>query len=97
LRIGGIPAAIATIAAVYLGSFRFRDNAVRYEVTGNAQWNELPKYQARAEPYNKDEAADTRLFLKNVYRFVDLELNSWSTLVRGAADVKNQEPKHPTS
>jgi hypothetical protein len=93
--IRGIPAAVATIGASYLGGFSFREDAVRYELAANALWNELIKYQARAEPYNKDEAADTSLFLKHVCGLVESELNSWSTLARGNADVENNQSRKP--
>jgi hypothetical protein len=87
----GVPAAIATIAASYLGSFNYREDAVRHELTANALWNELAKYQARAEPYNNGESKDTSAFLTNVCRLVESELHSWSALVRG----RNTEAEAP--
>jgi hypothetical protein len=60
----GVPAAIVTIAASFLGSFNYREDAVRHELTANALWNELAKYQTVAEPYDKGELKDTSLFEK---------------------------------
>jgi hypothetical protein len=58
-----VPAAIATIAASYLGSFNYREDAVRHEITGNALWNEMARFQSCAAPYNnKTEEEDTSRF-----------------------------------
>jgi hypothetical protein len=74
-------AALATAAAGYLGSFTYREDAVRHKLTEEKLWNELAKYQTRAAPYNKAEAKDTSLFVNNVCRLVGSELEDWSTLV----------------
>jgi hypothetical protein len=86
--IRGVPAAIVTIAAGYLSSFTYREDAVRHELTANALWSELARYQGQADPYNKSEKEDTSAFVNAVCRIVETELHSWSTLVvgRGAAD-----------
>src|SRR5262245_19418393 len=47
----GVPAGIVTIASAFLSSFTFREDAVRNEVTANALWNELIRFQAHASPY----------------------------------------------
>ena len=78
----GVPAGIVTIAAGLMSSFTYREDAVRHELTANALWNELAKYQGRAEPYNKtDEREDTSAFLNNICKLVDTELHAWSALV----------------
>jgi hypothetical protein len=90
----GVPAAIVTVAASFLGSFSYKEDAVRQGVTRNALWNELAKYLGHAAPYNKAEPEDTSVFLNNVALIVDSELNSWSTLVRGdRADGQKPPPK----
>jgi hypothetical protein len=78
----GIPAAVTTIAAGYLGSFTYREDAVRHELTAQALWNEMAKYIGHAEPYNKlDDAEDTGNFLKTICLLVETESRSWSALV----------------
>jgi hypothetical protein len=79
----GVPAAIVTIAAGYLSSFTYREDAVRQEVTKSVLWNELTKYLAKAEPYNRNEAEDTSAFVITICRIVDTELHGWRTLVVG--------------
>jgi Protein of unknown function (DUF4231) len=79
----GVPAAIVTIAAGFLGSFTYREDAVRHWVTLNSLWNELAKYQGQAEPYNENEADDTSLFLNNICKIVEGELQGWRMLVMG--------------
>src|SRR5262249_21601959 len=60
----GIPAAVVTIAAGFLSSFTYREDAVRHELTAQALRNELVKFQSHAKPYNtSDEAKDTSEFL----------------------------------
>ncbi|WP_160321778.1 DUF4231 domain-containing protein [Bradyrhizobium pachyrhizi] len=79
-----IPAAIATVAATFLGSFMYREDAVRHELTANALWNELVKFQVGAFPYNnKDEAADTSAFMGAICRLIEVEVNTWGASVRG--------------
>jgi Protein of unknown function (DUF4231) len=80
----GVPAAIVTIAAGFLSSFTYREDAVRHELTQNALWSELIKFQGKADPYNKGEAPDTSLFINRVCRIVEGELQSWSALVGGS-------------
>jgi hypothetical protein len=84
----GVPAAIVTIAASYLSSFTFREDAVRHELTAYALWNELAKYVAHAKPYNNtynntDGTADTSAFLNAVCQIVEAELHGWKSLVIG--------------
>jgi hypothetical protein len=88
----GVPAAVATIAASYLGSFNYREDAVRHEVTSNALWNELAKFQARAEPYNLDDGEDTSAFTNRVCDLIETELHSWSALVRGNRQDGSSQP-----
>jgi len=91
-----LPAAVATVAAGFLGSFTYREDAVRHKLTKEALWNEMAKYQARADPYDKAEASDTCLFLNKVCRLVTVELYSWSALVRGdRADAITLDQKPP--
>jgi hypothetical protein len=92
----GVPAAVVTIAASYLGSFSYKEDAVRHELTANALWNELAKFQTCAQPYDIDEASDRSLFLKNVCRLVETELHSWSTLVRGS-NANANDPRRTTT
>jgi hypothetical protein len=90
----GVPAAIATIATSYLASFTFREDAVRHEVTANAMWNELAKYQVKAAPYNVTDAVDTSLFMNIICSIVDSELRDWSSLVArlGTKSDKTRDP-----
>jgi hypothetical protein len=78
---------IVTIAAGFLGSFNYKEDAVRHELTANALWNEFAKYQSRAEPYNGEESDDTSAFMNNVCRIVDSELRNWSALVQESSHV----------
>jgi hypothetical protein len=55
----GVPAAIVTVAASFLSTFAYRENAVRFEVTEIALWNELVRFLTLSEPYNKGEAENT--------------------------------------
>jgi Protein of unknown function (DUF4231) len=91
----GVPAAIVTIAAGYLSSFTYRDDAVRHEVTAQSLWNELVRYQGRAEPYNKKEEQDTSLFLNTICKIVESESQNWSALVMGKLlrDEKDTDDK----
>jgi hypothetical protein len=86
----GVPAAISTVAAGFLGSFNYKEDAVRHELTSNGLWSELAKYQACAVPYNVDEAPATSIFLTNVCRLVDSELSNWRALVMGKASDDDQ-------
>jgi hypothetical protein len=90
-----LPAAVATIAASYLGSFNYREDAVRHEITANALWNELAKFQARAAPYNIAEAKDTSAFMLNVCQLVEAELRSWGALVMGGHTEDEEANKRP--
>jgi|SRR5215471_9729763 len=92
--IRSLPAATVTIAAGFLSSFSYRENAVRYELAAVALWNELARYETRAAPYNKDEAEDTSAFLNTVCRLVEAELHNWSVLVREGR-VDENGPKAP--
>jgi hypothetical protein len=85
----GLPAAIVTVAAAYMSSFTYREDAVRHELTANALWNELAKFQTQAQPYNKADDEDTSLFVNNICRIVDAELRSWSALVSGNRTKQN--------
>jgi hypothetical protein len=77
----GVPAGAVTIAAAYLSSFTYREDAVRHEVTACSLWNELAKFMGKAEPYGNDEPQDTSEFLNTITRIVGNELQSWSALV----------------
>lgn len=77
----GVPAAIVTIAAGYLSSFTYREDAVRHELAANALLNELAKYQVGAAPYNKSEPENTSVFLNIICRIVEADLQNWSRLV----------------
>lgn len=64
------------------GSFTYREDAVRHELTAQVLWNELAKYVGHAEPYNKpSEKDDTSAFLKTICLLVETELQRWSALV----------------
>ncbi len=76
-----VPAAFALIAASFLSSFTYREDAVRHEMTKHSLWNELAKYLAIAEPYHVNEATDTSEFVNTVCRLVDSELRNWRALV----------------
>ena len=91
----GVPAAIVTIAAAYLSSFTYREDAVRHELTAYALWNELAKYVVHAKPYNNtknntDGTADTSEFLNTVCQIVETEVRSWRTLVIAKADDESK-------
>ena len=43
----GVPAAVVTIAAGFLGSFTYREDAVRHELTANALWNGISEVSGR--------------------------------------------------
>jgi len=91
----GVPAGIVTIAAGYLASFTYREDAVRHELTANALMNELAKYQGHAHPYDIDEAEDTSAFLNKICLLVENELHSWGALVSGNRTEKShQEDRH---
>jgi hypothetical protein len=91
----GVPAGIATIAASYLSSFTYKEDAVRYEVTKSSLWNELAKFLSYAHPYNnKDDSKDTSLFMNAICGLVDNELQTWSTLAtsdRGSNSSKKDK------
>jgi len=79
----GVPAGLVTIAAGLMSSFTYREDAVRHELTANALWNELARYQGRAAPYNKTEPDDTSAFLNNICKLVEAELHGWRDVVVG--------------
>jgi hypothetical protein len=79
----GVPAGIVTIAAGYLSSFTYREDAVRHESTATALWSELARYQGHAKPYDKNDADDTSVFVNNLCRLVENETHNWSALVMG--------------
>jgi hypothetical protein len=79
----GVPAAIDTIAAGYLSSFTYRDDAVRHEVTAQILWNELAKFLTRAAPYNQKEDEDVSAFMAKICNIVEAESRDWSALVKG--------------
>jgi hypothetical protein len=84
----GVPAGVVTIAAGYLSSFTYKEDAVRHEVTAMALWNELAKFMSHAEPYNKSESKDTSAFLNAICRLVDNELKTWSALATSGSPTK---------
>jgi hypothetical protein len=79
----GVPAGIVTIAAGYLSSFTYREDAVRHEATATALWSELARYQGHATPYDRNDTEDTSVFINNVCRLVENETHNWSALVMG--------------
>jgi hypothetical protein len=89
----GIPAGIVTIAAGLLSSFTYREDTVRFEVTGNILSNELVKYLGKAEPYNGDETNDTSKFVNRICELVEIELNGWRAVVGG--DRPREPPPQP--
>jgi hypothetical protein len=93
----GVPAAIVTIAAGYLSSFTYRDDAVRHEVTALALWNELIKYRAGAAPYNKKEDEDTSVFMNTICKIVETESQSWSAQVQGIRSEAEIDKSNPTN
>jgi Protein of unknown function (DUF4231) len=80
----GIPAGIATIAAGMVGSFTFREDAVRHEMTRNALAGELAKFVAGAEPYSKHDDTDRSAFLGAVCHIIEAEQRNWSELVKSS-------------
>ena len=54
----GVPAGIVTIAAGFLSSFTYKEDAVRNEVTANALRNELVKFLCNAVPYDQGDEAE---------------------------------------
>ena len=98
----GVPAAIVTIAAGYMSSFTYREDAVRHEVTAETLLIELVKFVGKAEPYNAEkENADTSAFLNTVCLLIETESRSWSALVSKASeenkattgkDIKKDQP-----
>jgi hypothetical protein len=94
----GVPAAIVTIAAGYLSSFTYREDAVRHWLTLNNLWNELAKYQGQAKPYDENEVEDTSLFLNTICNIVEGELRDWRALVINqkteGQKTKDQEESH---
>jgi hypothetical protein len=93
--IRSIPAAIVTIAAGFLSSFAYRENAIRYEVVATDLWNQLAQFRTGAAPYDKDEDKNTSAFVNAVCRLVGDEVRKWSVLVKdGRAGVPSpQEPE----
>ena len=92
-----IPPAIATLALGVLGAFSYREDAVRHELTAHALWNELAKFQTRAEPYkDANEANDTSKFMNEVARLVELELRSWSAQTKNANPTPHTPPVGPS-
>jgi hypothetical protein len=77
----GVPAGIVTIAAGFLASFTYREDAVRQEMTAASLWIELAKFQTHAEPYNKTESDDTSAFVIAISQLIDSELRGWSALM----------------
>jgi hypothetical protein len=88
----GLPAAIVTIAASLMSSFTYREDAVRFELTGNILSNELIKYLGHAKPYNETEAGDTSNFVNKICELVETELNGWRTLVAGSRTPEQPDP-----
>jgi hypothetical protein len=78
----GVPAGIATIAASLIGSFSFREDAVRHETTRNALNCELIKYRTGADPYNKDEKSDTSIFLNTICNIIEAEQRNWNEQIK---------------
>jgi hypothetical protein len=92
----GVPAGLVTIAAGYLSSFTYREDAVRHELTAIALWGELARYQGHAKPYDRNESEDTSAFVNNVCRLVENEGHSWRALVMGQRaedDAKARRPR----
>jgi hypothetical protein len=87
----GVPAGIVTIAAGYLSSFTYREDAVRHELTATALWSELARFQSHAKPYDKSDAEDASAFTNNLCRLVELETHNWSAVVMGnKADIDSR-------
>jgi hypothetical protein len=84
--IRGVPAAIVTIAAGYLSSFTYREDAVRQEITAQALWNELARYSSRARPYNVNDQADTGEFINKICQIMEAESSGWRALVLNARE-----------
>lgn len=81
-------AVIVTIAAGYLSSFTYREDAMRHESTATALWSELARFQGHAKPYDKSDPEDTSAFINNLCRLIELETPNWSALVVGnKADI----------
>lgn len=90
----GVPAAFLTIAAGLLSSFTYRQDMVRHELTKNALWNELAKYQGHAQPYDKkEERTNTSLFLNTICLIIEVELRDWSAIAGGRGDKTPDQEK----
>ena len=85
----GVPAAIVTVAAAFLSTFAYRENAVRFEVTEIALWNELVRFLTLSAPYNKDEAENTNAFVVKVCGLVDAEVYNWSVVIKESRAGEN--------
>jgi hypothetical protein len=93
----GVPAAIVTIAAGYLSSFTYREDAVRQELAVNALWGELAKFQTGARPYDsKTPEENTSAFVNEVTRIVEMESHGWSTLAMGTREHATEPKAGPT-
>jgi hypothetical protein len=79
-----ITAAAATISAGLIGSFNYREDAVRHEMTGNALNGELAKYKTRASPYNKSEAEDTSVFTNAIVDIINSEQRDWNAQLKSS-------------
>jgi hypothetical protein len=89
----GVPAGLVTIAAGFLSSFTYKEDAVRHEVTSTAIYNELVKFLCKAAPYNnKNESDDISKLLNTVSQIVDTELETWSTQVITSTNLKPNAP-----
>jgi hypothetical protein len=88
--IRGLPAGLITIAAGFLSSFTYKEDAVRHEVTSTALYNELVKFLCNAKPYDAEkDSDDVSAFLDAVSQLVDSELETWSTqVISGGSTTK---------
>jgi len=86
----GIPAAIGTIATGLLGSFSYREDAVRHELTKETLRQEKIRFITRSSPYNKHDDIDTSTFVNKICTIVDSEARAWDKQVLSTS--KNDRP-----
>jgi len=90
----GVPAGLVTIAAGFLSSFTYKEDAVRHEVTSAALYNELVKFICNAKPYDTGkDSDDVSSFLNTVSQIVDTELETWSTQVISSSSSNSPATK----
>ena len=75
-----VPAAIATIAASIMSVYNYKAEHVRQGATHDALNGELVKFRSRAQPYDKCANKNVSLFVSNIRRIVQNELQIWQSV-----------------